>query len=90
MNVTEIKARVHRHIDEVDEAFLNVIYAMLETYQKQQQINPVIGFDIDGNPKTANTMRKELKLEVEAAKDGVYTTIEDLKIESEEWLKSTK
>lgn len=90
MSAIELRAQVHQHIDELDEAFLKVIYAMLETYQQQQQADPIIGFDVDGKPKRASIMKMELKKEVEEAKKGNYTTIEDLKKESKQWLKTTK
>jgi len=90
MSAIELRAQVHQHIDELDEGFLKVIYVMLETYQQQQQADPIIGFDIDGKPKRASIMKMELKKEVEEAKKGNYTTIEDLKKESKEWLNPTK
>lgn len=90
MSAIELRAQVHQQIEELDDAFLKVIYAMLATYKEQQQADPIIGFDVDGKPKRASTMQKELKKEVEAARAGNYTTIEDLKKQSEKWLKSTK
>ncbi len=90
MSTIDLKAQVHSQIDELDEGFLKVIYAMLKTYKEQQQADPIIGFDVDGKPKRASTMQTELRKEVETARNGKYTTIEDLNKESEKWLKSTK
>lgn len=90
MDVIELKTQVHQQIDELDDTFLKVIHAMLKTYNEEQKRNPIVGFDVDGKPKRASTMKIELRKEVEAAQNGRYTTIEDLKKKSEKWLTSTK
>lgn len=90
MSVVEIRSKVHQIIDRLDEGFLNVVHSMLDTYIQQQKADPVIGYDIDGTPKHSTVMETEMRLQVDAAKRGEFTTLENLRKESDEWLAAIK
>lgn len=84
MDSTQIRNEVHQIIDQIDESFLNVVHSMLDSYM-QQKGNPVIGYDVDGNPKHAKEMEEVYKARVLRVEQGEYTSIEDLRKESSKW-----
>jgi trehalose/maltose hydrolase-like predicted phosphorylase len=89
MSTVEMRSEVHKMIDEIDDAFLAAVHALLGTY-KQQQKEAVIGYEVDGTPITAAAFIEqadELMAEVER---GEYVTLKELEQESESWLKRTK
>lgn len=84
MDSTKIRSEIHHIIDQIDESFLNVVHSMLATYM-QQKDNPIIGYDVKGNPLYAEEMKKEYANRIDRIGQGEYTTVEDLKKESSEW-----
>jgi hypothetical protein len=89
MSTVEMRTEVHKMIDEIDDALLAAVHALLGAY-KQQQKEAVIGYEVDGTPITAAAFLEradELMAEVER---GEYVTLEELEQESESWLKRTK
>ena len=85
MSTIEIRSEVDSFLDKIDEKFLKVVHAMLETYVKQQE-DPIIGYDIEGNPKRASVMKKIYDEQVKnAVEKGEFITIEDLEKEMETW-----
>ncbi|NBC06155.1 MAG: hypothetical protein GVY26_03075 [Bacteroidetes bacterium] len=90
MSTVEMRAKVHKMIDEVDNTLLEAIHAMLETYQKRQEDDPVVGYEVDGTPVTASTLEKQADEAMEQVARGEYITLAELEKESEQWLKRTK
>ena len=84
-----MKEALIRQIESADEKLLKMLYAMVEIYQNEE-VDPIIGYTIDGKTKRASEMEEQLKKEVEAAKRGEYVTLEELRKKSDEWLKRTK
>jgi len=91
MSTQQIKEMLHQRIEQVDESFLRVMYAMAEAYMKEieeaeleKQINSV-----PPNPNWKPLTEKELvaRLEESSAEvdRGEYITIEDLEKEAEQW-----
>ena len=89
MNNTEIKSILHQRIEEADESFLKIMYAMVEAYVNEQE-DPITGYDIHGTPKRASLMREQLIDEVSCAEKGEYITVEELRKRSDEWLNRIK
>jgi 3'-phosphoadenosine 5'-phosphosulfate (PAPS) 3'-phosphatase len=52
MSTVEMRTEVHKMIDEIDDALLAAVHALLGAY-KQQQKEAVIGYEVDGTPITA-------------------------------------
>jgi adenine/guanine phosphoribosyltransferase-like PRPP-binding protein len=78
----EISSQIHLLLDKVeDESFLKAIHAMLSVYLSKEE-DPIIGYEADGEPITASMARRELLAEVEAARRGEYTTLDDLRNEA--------
>ncbi len=90
MSTAEKRETLRQRMDELDEKFINAIYAMVEAYVQEKE-DPIIGYDpIDGTPKRASRMREELKEEVEAGRRGEYITLEQLREKSDQWLQDSK
>lgn len=89
MSTTEIRESLIRNIEEADDKLLKMLYAVVEIYQNEE-VDPIIGYTIDGKPKRASEMEEQLQIEVEAAKRGEYITLEELRKKSDEWLNRTK
>ena len=89
-NTAEMKADLHRYIDALDDKFIAIVHAMVDAYMAQQEEDPIIGYDIQGNPMFASVAKREFKARLEAIDRGEYLTLEELKKDSETWLKGTK
>ena len=89
MTSTELKAEVYQLIDRLDEPFLKVVHSMLGTYVQQQE-DPIVGYDIDGTPRTASELTAILEAEIEAVQRGEYVTIEEFQETSAQWGKHTR
>jgi len=85
MSTVEMRTEVHQMIDEVDNALLEAIHAMLGTYKKRQEEDLILGYDADGKPLHVNEAKKLFKAELEGVKRGEYMTIEEFEKESETW-----
>lgn len=86
MSAVEIRAEIQSYLEQVkDESFLKVVHSMLGTYVQENE-DPIIGYDIEGNPKRASVMQRVFDEEVRAAREeGAFITIEDLEKEMETW-----
>lgn len=86
MSAVEIRAEIQLYLEQVkDESFLKVVHSMLDTYVKENK-DPIIGYDIEGNPKRASVMKRIYDEEVRAAREeGTFTSIEDLEKDMETW-----
>lgn len=88
MSIEEKREAIHRFIDQIeDERFLHALHAMAKAYA---EYDPIIGYDIEGNPKQASVMKAKYLAALEAVEKGEYITIEELEKESEQWLAPTK
>ncbi len=90
MSTIEIRTEVHQMIDEVDETLLKAIHAMLGAYQRELSEDPIIGYGPTGDPMYASTAREAYEKRYEAVEHGSFITLEDLKKESQTWLKGTQ
>lgn len=80
---------ITNRLKKVDSNFLEIVHAM---FQKEAELNgdEIIGYDVEGNPKTARMIEEKAIKQVEEVKKGNYTTYEDYKKESESWLDPIK
>ncbi len=89
MSAVEIKAQINKYLDEVDDSFLKVVYSMLDTYVKGKD-DPIIGYDIKGNPLHASVAKKRYEKDLKAVEKGEFTTTTELREISKKWLNPTK
>ena len=90
MSSAELRSELHEYIDRLDDQFVAVVHSMLDTYIKQQEGDPIVGYDGEGNPIHASVAKEEYKARLEAVDRGEYVTLEELKKQSRTWLKNTK
>jgi len=80
MSNAEIKTEIIQYLDKVkDESFLKVVHSMLNTYLQQQE-DPIIGYDTEGNAVRASEARRQFEEDLEGVKQGQYTTLEDFEM----------
>ena len=84
MSTTELRTEVHHLIDQIDDHFLTVVYAMLDTYVQQEE-EGIIGYELDGTPVMAEYARVACRSRLEAMNNGKATSLEKLKKEVEQW-----
>ncbi len=89
MSVDQIKDVLHHRIEQADERFLQVIYAMVEAYAEQHAIGSdeeIIGYQAGGEPMTVAELKAKINLAEQQIDRGEYLTPEQLRKESEQWL----
>ncbi len=91
MSTAQIKEVLHRRIEEVDERFLKVMYAMAETYMEEiedaelEAIVNSIPANSDWKPMTEEQLMERLEESSAQFKQGDYVTIDELEKEMEKW-----
>lgn len=87
MSTIDMRDDILKWVDQVDESFLSAVHAMMGTYvTKQEKVDPIIGYTLDGQPKYASKMKAIYDEEVRAAEeDGAFITLEELEEESATW-----
>jgi len=88
MSTKEIKKAVLEQLEEADDKLLRMIYAMMEAYLTEE--DPVISYDVHGNPRRASELQAILDKEVGEARKGNYITIDELDEKSKQWTKPTR
>jgi hypothetical protein len=90
MGAEQIKAILHQRIEQADERFLQVIYAMVETYAEQYQTSgsddEAIGYTPQGEPITVAELKAKINLAENQIDQGEFLTPEQLLQESQGWL----
>ena len=90
MSAVEIRTEINSYLKTIeDERFLKAVHAMLDTYVKAQK-NAIEGYDLEGNPKTANELMDKYEAGIAAVEAGDFITVEGLREKSKEWLSPTK
>lgn len=75
-------------LERIDARFLAAVHALLKTYD--HETDAVVGYDLYGNPKTAEATMDEYEGRLERVKQGEYLTVEALKKEARSWLTPTE
>jgi hypothetical protein len=83
MTISQLREEIHRLVDQVDEAFLKAVYAMMETYVQQKE--GIVGYRPDGTPITVEELEEQIRTGEEQIDKGESHTIESLKKEMQEW-----
>ena len=86
MSTVEMKTEIQLLLEQVDAPFVEAIHSLLNAHVTKQD-EPIIGYDMQGNPRYASVAKKEYAESIEAMNRGEYIAIEDLEKESESWLK---
>ncbi len=81
MGVQKLRQDLHEYINQADERFLKMVYAMSKEYKKTD----VAGYDTGGSPITKENLVKRAKSASQRVKSGEFVTQEDLEKEIENW-----
>jgi len=77
MSSIDMRTESRQMLERIDERFLAAVHALLETYDHLE--DPVVGYDLYGNPKTAEATLDDCEGRLERVKEGEYLTVEALK-----------
>ncbi len=88
MSSIDMRTESQQILERIDERFLAAVHALLKTYEHQD--DPIVGYDLHGNPKTAEATMDEYERRLERVQQGEYLTVEELKKEAKLWLKPTE
>jgi uncharacterized protein (UPF0297 family) len=86
MSTTDMRSEVATWLNDLDDNFLAAVHAMVGTYVAKQEVDPIIGYTVSGEPKYASKMKETYDAEVRAAEEeGTFITLEELEVESAQW-----
>lgn len=92
MGAEQIKKVLHLRIEQADESFLRILYAMTEAYASEhleEEITDEQAMAIPPNPEWKRLTKAELKAEIDEAnaefERGESITLEELEKEAEQW-----
>jgi hypothetical protein len=88
MSTIDMRTESQQILERIDERFLAAVHALLKTYEQEE--DPVVGYDLYGNAKTAEATMDEYEGRLERVKQGEYLTMEALKKEAKSWLTPTE
>ena len=88
MSTAEKRETLRQRIAELDDKFLNAIYAMVEAYVADE--NRIVGYEPNGDPITLSALKASIKISEEQYEKGQYITVEELDKRSQEWLNRTR
>lgn len=89
MGIQHIKDVLHLRIEQADEQFLQIIYAMVEAYAEQHQLEDaqtIVGYRAGEEPITIEALKEKIARAEQQIDDGDYLTPEQLQEESQAWL----
>ena len=74
MSAAEIRKKLHKYIDKIDEHFLKAVYALIEEYAKED----IVGYKPGGKPITKSDLTKRAQQSEEDIKAGRVYSQEDV------------
>ena len=92
MGAEQLKKILHLRIEQADDAFLRILYAMTQAYTEEHaentsmdQILEAVPLPPNTQPMTAAALKKELDEANAQFERGEFIMLEDLRKESEQW-----
>lgn len=85
MSTVDMRKEVATWLEELDDNFLAAVHAMVGTYVKKQEKDPVFGYDADDQPILASEAKAKYQAELQKVEEGDFMTIEDFEKESATW-----
>ncbi|VAW13319.1 hypothetical protein MNBD_BACTEROID01-1901 [hydrothermal vent metagenome] len=81
MGVQKLREELHNYINQADERFLKMVYAMSKEYQGPG----IVGYNVDGSPITKESLVKRAKAASQRVKSGDFITQEEVEKEVGDW-----
>lgn len=92
MGAQQIRDVLHYRIEQADERFLKVIYAMVEAYAHQHELDTdmehPMGFQA-GEPLTLEELKAKVARAESQADQGMSYTVSEVRKEASTWLKGS-
>ena len=82
MGTAQMRSQLHQYIDNIDDRFLNAMFAMVQQYVENDEI---IGSTASGVPITKQELIDSVKIASEATKRGEKTALNDVIKMAEQW-----
>lgn len=82
MGTAQMRSQLHQYIDNIDDRFLNAMFAMVQQYVENDEI---IGSTASGTPITKQELIDSVKIASEATKRGEKTALNDVIKMAEQW-----
>lgn len=76
MGEVQLKETVMKQLEGADDKLLRMVYAIIEAYYEKE--DPVVSYDVHGNPRTASELKGLLKKQVEEGRKGNYISVDEL------------
>ena len=89
MSTAEMKSEIHTLLEQVEDSYVEAIHTLLNNHVGKQD-DPIVSYDIDGNPQYASQMKEIYLNELEKMKNGNFMTHEEFKKRPKPWMKPTK
>lgn len=93
MSTAELRSKIDGFLNQVDDNFLKVVHAMLETYVEEkskdeeltdEQIGAIVAAS-DHKPMTKEALHAEIREGFQQIERGEYYTVEELEKDMEQW-----
>ncbi len=81
MGVAELRKELLDYINQADERFLKMVYAMSKEYKKPD----IVGYNVDGSPVAKEDLVKRVTSASKRVKSGDFVSQEDVEKEIEDW-----
>jgi len=81
MSTLELKEHLHQYIENADDTFLRMVYALSKEYKKPN----TVGFSVDGKPLSEDEVKYRVKAASKRVKGGDYITQQEIEKEIEKW-----
>jgi hypothetical protein len=81
MGVQQLREEIHEFINQADERFLKMVYAMSKEYNESD----VAGYNVDGSAITKKDLIKRAKAASVRVKSGNFFTQEEVEKEIKNW-----
>lgn len=82
MGTAQMRSQLHQYLDNIDDRFLNAMFAMVQQYVENDEI---IGSTASGVPITKQELIDSVKIASEATKRGEKTALNDVIKMAEQW-----
>ncbi len=84
MSAAEIRAELHRLIDQLDERFLKAVFMMVSVYQKPEK-DPLEDLMVPGLPGTEEEIETSIEKAEEQIASEEYYTIDEVREKATQW-----
>ncbi len=81
MGKPDLKKELHSYIDNADERFLKMVYAMSKEYKESS----VVGYSVDGSPIGKDALSRRVLAASKRVKSGDFISEEEVEQEVQNW-----